>query len=577
MTWGLPEERRVSELPFRKRRAQKAKALGAPTPTRKHHVVLVGLMGSGKTTVGKLLAERLKCDFVDLDDVVARHAGQSITDIFRHEGEVGFRARERAALREILNRPKPMVLATGGGTFADASMRGWIQKEAQSIYLQAHFETLLNRVGSGAERKQRPLLRGPDPSATLQHLLQERAPAYELSDHTIATDDLRPEEIVEDAARILHGFADKHSTALAPPNVGVTKPEPQNIEVLGYPVVVRSEAPGWVAEHILQLCRGPRVGVFTDTHVQKLHAEPLAMRLREAGKEVQVFVVKAGEESKTLAVAEHLYDQLLAQQFDRSDVLIACGGGVIGDLTGFVASTYLRGLAFVQVPTTTLAAVDAAIGGKTGLNTARGKNLIGTFYQPKAVLVATPHLTTQSRRQHVAGLVEAFKVAATLDAKLFEDLEKSIDDLLTYQPTVLADVLQRAMVLKGRVVEKDEKEHGIRVVLNYGHTMGHAIEAAHDFKMLHGEAVALGMLAEAEWAESVGLSRNLSQRFREVFEKLGVPVNWQNTPFSMQALGVDKKRSGAFVALPVVPKLGTFQLQKVRTEELQDFLKRKIS
>ena len=209
---------------------------------------------------------------------------------------------------------------------------------------------------------------------------------------------------------------------------------------------------------------------------------------------VELLQFDAGETSKTLGTASRLFDQLLEMGLTRDDTLIALGGGVVGDMTGFVASTFLRGIDFIQVPTTTLAAVDSSVGGKTAVNTPRGKNLVGTFHAPKGVFIAVSHLATQEREQHGAGLVEALKMAATLDVPLFETISDQAPLLLNYDAETLLPVLAKSIQLKAFVVAEDEHERGIRAVLNYGHTIGHAIESLSNYNIPHGQAVVIGMM-----------------------------------------------------------------------------------
>lgn len=569
------------------------------------HVALTGLMGAGKSTVGRLLAERLGYAFVDLDEVIAEAAGKDIPSIFRDHGEVGFRARERAALREVLSRKAPQLIATGGGTFVDPTMRSWLLEQARTIYLHASPETLAARVAALEARARRPLLRGPDPRATLKRLLAERASAYEASDHTLGTESLSPEEVAFEALRLLHGTlppmpgaASAHDTMTAEPAASAPKrtyalPDapvvtsttepmaastaviPVQAKLGDYQVTVLTSEGDAVAEQVLRHARGRHLAVVTDETVMHLHANRLAEILRGAGKTVTVLAVPPGETSKSLERAGWLFDELSAAGFERTDTIVAVGGGVVCDLAGFVASTFLRGIPLVQVPTTTLAALDASVGSKTAVNTPRGKNLVGTFYPPKAVVVSVPHLATQPPREHAAGLAEAVKMAACLDEALFHLIADHATELANFLPHRVQAVLHRAIAIKARVVSADEHEAGPRLVLNYGHTIGHAIEQGEHFRLLHGEAVALGMVAEAEWAELELGVRDVVAPLVRVLEALGLPVRWREAHVALDSMRLDKKRLGGALRLAVVTSIGHHEVRTVPMATLEEFIRRR--
>lgn len=547
-------------------------------PDGRHQIALVGFMAAGKSTVGKTLAAQLGWRFVDLDEVIVAQAGRSIPEIFKEQGEVGFRARERAALREVLNEPEPTVLATGGGTFGDPQNRELINRHARSVYLRASADTLLSRIDESG-REGRPMLKGPDPEATLRRLLSEREASYELCELTVPTDGLPVDEVAQEVVSLLrldpHG-AERRQTEHRSARPSGTRPVIEVHSSLGsYPVELRREAGLWIAQAIAERTSGRNVAVISDETVAPLHAQRLVDDLRARGKEVTLHTVPVGEGSKSLETAGRLYDELLGADFTRRDAAVAVGGGVVGDLTGFVASTLLRGIRYFQVPTTTLAAVDSSVGGKTAVNTPRGKNLVGTFYPPRGVFIAAAHLATQSRRQHAAGLAEALKMAATLDAQLFEDIEARAEALLAFEPDTTLSVVSRALQLKAAVVARDEKESGERAVLNYGHTVGHAIESGELYRLLHGEAVALGMVAEAEWAQGEGMPKEVCRALREALESLELPTEWTEHQADVRAMGLDKKRLGTSVRLPMVPKIGTFELRSVPLAALVEFVQRR--
>ena len=575
--------------------------MSARTPTQSsatsQHVALVGFMGSGKSSVGKLLASRLRRPFIDLDEVIEAEAGQPVSEIFRLQGEVAFRAKERAALRRVLASDDPMVLAVGGGTFSDGSNREAL-RVALTIYLETSVEEIIARIGQGDEKKKRPLLRGPSVEDTVSRLLSRREIDYKRATARVETDGLSVEAVAEEIVNALglerralrnEEFGPgEHRADVSEeltPDVEVSQPviahSGASVSVRvetsshDYSVFIRPNAGAWIANGIAELCKGNKIVVLTDTTVGKLHSADLLYHLKATGKEVSILRLEPGEGSKTLGTASRVYDFLLDQGLTRSDMLVALGGGVIGDLTGFVASTFLRGCEFVQVPTTTLAVMDSSVGGKTAVNTPRGKNLVGTFYQPKGVFVALSHLATQSSVEHAAGLVEGVKMALTLDASVYHFMTQSSRALVEFSEAELTQAIAEAVRLKAKIVKADEFESGVRAVLNYGHTVGHAIEAGESFKMLHGQAVALGMIAEAQWAEMEGYSRDISSSLRDVVEDLGLRSDWRRSKISTDAITLDKKRKGGGIQLPIVSSIGSFDLRTITVSALVEFVKRR--
>lgn len=557
----------------------------------KPHIALVGFMGAGKSAVGKALGQRLKIAFIDLDEVIAEEAGMSIPEIFKNSGEVAFRAKERRALRCVLQSDTPCILATGGGTFIDETMRENLNERAQTVYLRTDVATLMGRLSSSGETESRPLLAGPDPASALDRLLKKRTPLYEQCEKSVTTTARSVEDVVAEIMRSLQLERAQRTVRVETP---LPEQEPvQNaihkrttqkgdaitIDVSAssgdYEVELRPTAGPWIAEGIAERCKGSKLAVITDTTVARLHADDFVHSLKKMGKDIALIQIEPGENSKSLGTASRLYDQLLEHGMTRQDAVVSLGGGVVGDLGGFVASTFLRGVGFFQVPTTTLAAVDSSVGGKTAVNTPRGKNLVGTFYPAKKVFIAASHLATQSPRQNAAGLIEALKMAATLDGELFDTIVDNAQALLDFEPQTLLSILGSSVAIKARVVSEDEREAGLRAVLNYGHTVGHAIEAGENFQMLHGEAVALGMIAEAQWAEMEGYGNQVSLTLRHAVESLGFIPEWRKKKIDIDALSVDKKRIGSGVKIPIVSQIGSFDFRTVPVSALVEFVKRR--
>ena len=266
--------------------------------------------------------------------------------------------------------------------------------------------------------------------------------------------------------------------------------------------------------------------VVTNTTVAPLYLEPLVESIKRAGFETATLILPDGEEYKTLAYVEKVYDAAVRERLERNSVMVALGGGVIGDLTGFAASSYLRGIHFVQVPTTLLAQVDSSVGGKVGVNHREGKNLIGAFYQPALVITDLLTLKTLAEREFRAGLAEVIKHALIMDTGLYHLLTSRIQEVKDRDPAVLDEVVLQACAVKLRIVEKDEREQGLRAILNYGHTIGHALEAESGYGVFrHGEAVAIGMAGAALLSEALGYCpAGIYGETVAILERYGLPV-----------------------------------------------------
>lgn len=307
---------------------------------------------------------------------------------------------------------------------------------------------------------------------------------------------------------------------------------------------------------------GKRCAVVSDRNVAPLYADSAQKSLRTAGFEPALVVVPAGETAKSLRTVASCYNQLAAHRLERTSFIVALGGGVVGDLAGFVAATYLRGIPFVQVPTTLLAAVDSSVGGKVGVNLAAGKNLVGAFYQPRLVLCDLDTLNTLEMREYRAGLAEVIKYGVIYDGMLFKRLERDMPKLLAREPDALAAVIARCCQIKAAVVAKDETESGLRQILNFGHTIGHALEAVLRYgKYLHGEAVAIGMVAAAHIsAAMLGLPATDVARITRLLERAGLPINVRLTAAQtarlFDAMRLDKKVRGGQIRFVLARRIG---------------------
>ncbi|HTY78803.1 MAG TPA: 3-dehydroquinate synthase [Candidatus Bathyarchaeia archaeon] len=331
-----------------------------------------------------------------------------------------------------------------------------------------------------------------------------------------------------------------------------------------YRILVGTGLHAGIGSELVRLKVGRKVALVTDSSIQALHGETVSRSLAEAGFDVTRVLLPEGEAAKTLEVAASTWDRFLEAGLDRTSTVVALGGGAVGDLAGFTAATYMRGVNFVQVPTTLLAQVDASIGGKTAIDHARAKNLIGAFYQPRLVIADTAALLTLPEREYRSGMAEVIKHGIVLDAAYFAEVERGAAALRAREPATLEAIVAGSCRLKASVVERDEQEAELRHVLNYGHTIGHAVEAITGYqRFAHGEAVSLGIAAEAAIAERLGLA-GPATRARQVaaLEAVGLPVRGVGEPPErvVEALSRDKKAKDGRVPFVLAPEIGAFRL-----------------
>ena len=495
------------------------------------NVVLIGFMGTGKTAIGEAAAARLGYAFVDTDAVIEERARRTISRIFAEDGEPAFRRLETQVVAAVAAQGGS-VIATGGGVPPSQENMRQLRRNGLIVALHAEPKAILARLGDGVDR---PLL-GADPEGSVRRLLQERAAVYGAADLVIETSSLS----VKAAADRVVAFVRERERANQAGPLGSDPPAPtagspgaqtgpQQIRVdLGprsYDVWIGEGLLEQAAAHLRRCGIRGRLALLTHPRIEALYGQALAARLREAGYEVTPIAVPPSESSKRLRVAERIYDALVDARFDRDSAVLALGGGVAGDLGGFVAATFLRGIRWVAVPTTVLAMVDASIGGKTGVNF-RAKNLIGAVHQPAAVLADTSTLRSLPLRQLRSGMAEAVKTGVIGDPALFECVEARGRACLRRDLALLGWIAGRCATYKAWVVAGDEREAGGRMVLNYGHTIGHGIEAAAEYRgMTHGEAIAVGMTYEAKLAVRLGFcDLSLLDRQTQVLETLGLPV-----------------------------------------------------
>ena len=513
---------------------------GGPAPLRS--IVLVGMPGAGKTAIGKRLAQRLGLAFRDADAEIEQAAGMPITEIFARYGEAHFRDGERRVITRLL-AGEPVVVATGGGAFADPGTRAAIQASgAPTIWLRCALPTLLKRV---AGREHRPMFLNADPAEVLMRLMTARHPFYAEADIAVTCTDESPEITTRRVAEALEQWR-------RPERLSVTLGERAYDIVVGEGLLARA---GGLVRPALP---APRAVIITDAAVGPLHLATLKEGLAAADCRVLAEItVPSGESSKAFATLEPVLEQMLAAGIDRRTAVIALGGGVVGDLAGFAAAIAMRGLPFVQVPTTLLAQVDSSVGGKTGVNLKAGKNLAGAFHQPRIVLADTGVLRTLPARELRAGYAEVAK-HGLLQGPLWDWCEANGARVVAGDPDALAHAVIESCRLKSAVVAGDEREEsaeGGRALLNLGHTFGHAIEAecGFDGTLLHGEAVAVGLgLAMSLSARLGHCSQEWPSRVIAHLAACGLPARIADLPrtFTVEALmgrmAKDKKvRDGA--------------------------------
>lgn len=531
------------------------------TPSR---IFLVGLSGGGKSTAGRLAARRLGWDFADSDDEIERVSGRKVTDIFRDDGEDAFRALELSVIKDLSAREE-IVIATGGGAVTTPAVRELLG-EGFVVWLSVSPETAAERLANDPDASDRPLL-AEDPRGRLEALLQARVEWYRGADSAIDVDGLSPELVASEVANL---WAEWRQSPLPPgeraygrfhaPSAPQRHLEPAAIVRTAtetYPVIVADGA----FEGLGELCRETglkgRAFVVTDTAVGPMFAGRAEASLSGAGYSVQVLEVPGGEEHKTLATVETVYDWLIAHRVERSDFVVCLGGGVVTDLAGFAAATCLRGIAFVHVPTSLLAMADASIGGKTGVDHPRGKNLIGAFAQPKAVLIDPQLLRSLPERHLRNGWAELIKHGLILDEGLFADIENASVE----GPALMsAELIARSVAIKAEVVSDDEREAGRRTLLNYGHTVGHAIESVTGYSTyLHGEAISVGMRIAGAISRELGLlSADDYARQQSLLRHFGLPDSAPGLSVDavLEATMLDKKVRGGTIRWVLLEGIG---------------------
>jgi 5-deoxy-5-amino-3-dehydroquinate synthase len=499
---------------------------------QKAHILLVGMMGAGKTTIGQILADQLRRPYLDSDEQVIQATGKSVAEIFQEEGEAAFRRQERIALQEAVGKSAPAVISVAGGAVLDEANRRLIQQAGKVVFLQATLDTLADRLGMGEGR---PLLstgnseddekaRLEKVKDTLATLLEVRMPLYlEVADVVVAVDGMSEEEVAEKVKRALVEEADV------------------KLAERSYKVYIGPGASRYIKDLLPHQAK--KVVIVTSENI----LAKTSLDFSSLDLEQKIVYVKDGEKSKSLTNVEYLCSSFAQFNLSRHDVVVAVGGGVVTDLAGFAAASYHRGTPFINVATTLLAQIDAAIGGKTGVNIKEGKNLVGAFWQPLGVICDTDHLFSLPEAEWYSGLGEMVKYGflgvENLDSSsLFEQICNCVN-------------------LKASIVGSDERESELRMLLNYGHTMAHALEGAgfaeNDDRIdgltgrsfRHGEAVAIGIVFAALLAYRMGrIDGPRVSRHIELIRHYGLPYllpEKADAGVLMDFMKRDKKAAGS--------------------------------
>lgn len=515
-------------------------------------LILNGFMATGKSTIGRRVAERTRTEFVDLDARVSEVEGATVATLFAERGEAHFRQAEQRELERLLGDGKPRVIAVGGGALVPREVRLRALERAVVVSLEASPEEIATRA---ARQGGRPLLEVADPLARIRELLEARSLAYKESHARISTDQVSVEDVAE---RVLSVWR-RQPVAVALGSSSYTVEIGSDITAGGLPNLMGSPSAALL---------------ISDSNVFPLHGGGVRAALERCAPRVLVEVLPPGEEHKLIGSVERIWRRALEGGADRKSVFFALGGGVVTDMAGFAAASWMRGVGWASAPTTLLSQVDASVGGKTGVDLGSAKNAVGAFWQPQGVLCDVAFLRTESERGYRSGLAEVVKSALIGDTELLALLEDQAPAVIARDPAVVTDLVRRSIQVKASIVSRDEREGGLRAVLNLGHTVGHALESCAGYdRLTHGEAVSLGLVAALEIGIALGETPPaLRDRVVALLRTLGLPVDLSQEPLALAAdlLGHDKKRAGAELTFIVARAPGQVERRRVAVRELRD-------
>lgn len=518
--------------------------------TSERNIVLTGFMGSGKTSVGRLIAEKTGRAFIDTDDLIEQRAGKSIPRIFEEEGETAFRDLETEAVQQAA-QAHARVIATGGGAVMRPQNREALRKTGDIVFLDAEPTVLLRRIQNDGTR---PLLQTENPLERARALLKERRPVYLQADLTVQTGRLTA---AQTADAVLEALQTERRVKV-------------NLGERSYAIHIGRGTLSRLPELLDFAPKGAKIAVCANAQIQRLYGTALVDALNAAGYDAWTADLPDGEQHKTLQAAADLFDQFVENGMGRGSFVAALGGGVAGDIAGFAAAAYMRGVPLIQMPTTLIAQVDSSVGGKTAVDHPKGKNLIGAFHQPKLVLIDVETLKTLPAREYAAGVAEVMRYGVIASEALFHKLETRMADILRRDPALMTEIAAECCAIKARIVEQDERESGVRATLNYGHTFGHALETVTGYKrFLHGEAVGVGMVCAAEMSAARGLvGPEFCGRHRALLRSAGLPSKMPDDvePKEMtDAMKMDKKAvvstQGVQLRFIVSRKIGSAEIR----------------
>ena len=529
-----------------------------------NRIFLIGFSGTGKSAVGRSVARLLGWAFADADELIVERADKSIDRIFADDGEPAFRRLERDIIVEMTTRER-VVISTGAGSVMHDDSLGTMLASGLVVALEAHPETIYKRLSSiaeedGAEAMVRPMLRSggsDDPLGRIESLKRERQWAYARAHWTVTTDAMSAEQAAHEVVRAWRKLG-AAQTWRDDPDLAATV----TVEQGAYPVFV-----GWgtlerqLGQRLAESGFTGRAHIICDTNVVHPYGRAAQRSLHAADIEMGLFTFPAGEASKSLETATVLYEWLAEHRVERGDVIIAVGGGVVGDLAGYVAATFLRGIRLVQVPTSLTAMVDSSIGGKTAVDLPVAKNMVGAFHHPMMVLADVSALKTLPERALREGWAEAIKHGFALEAPLVDFYEQHAEALLSLDPELTTEAVARNAAVKARIVTEDEREtSGRRMLLNYGHTIGHGVEAAAGYDAyLHGEAVAIGMTGAARLGMMEGVtSAIIVEHQASLIARFGLPSSYAGVAPEaiIQAMSRDKKTTAGQVSWVFLEEVG---------------------
>lgn len=505
-------------------------------------IFLSGPMGSGKTTLAHAFARKTGGRVVDLDERLVAAHGASVAELFRTRGESGFRALERAMVQELGG--SYALVALGGGTVTDPATRRALLRDGVLITLSAPLDVLAQRLKGDTTR---PLLEGSDPRGALARWIEARKDVY-AECHATLDGTLSEGELLAAVCAL----------AADPPLV-------MPLGTRSYPIHIGAGALHRLPGELARV--GPSSVLLVCDDNTRPYAAIARAHIEDAFVAVAEVVLAPGESNKTLASVEAIWNAALAARVDRRALVLAVGGGVVGDLAGFAAATMLRGVGFAQIPTTLLAMVDASVGGKTGFDRPEGKNLVGAFHQPRFVIADQDTLPTLADRELACGLAEVVKAAWLTGEGDVAALERDASGLVARDPKLLGAAIRRAVATKIAIVAEDEHETGSRAHLNLGHTLGHAIETASHYARSHGECVALGMIAALRIAVALGdATRGDLARMTRLLAALGLGTELDAALAQGDLaafLAADKKRDAGQVRFVVPGAPGQVRIAKL--------------